>query len=109
MTGAILSDGFLRGGEVSSEEGFDALGLGKQVSRVSQLRCLDGDHLGEVEDILLTEKVESPCPLAELVVVERVIIGLPRDLSDIEVARNAEVPAEATQLCPWPSSSWVSR
>jgi hypothetical protein len=60
--GTILSDSLLRGGGVSSEDGFDALGLGKQVSRVSKLRCLDGDHRREVKDIPLTEKVEPPRP-----------------------------------------------
>jgi hypothetical protein len=43
QVGTILSNSLLRGGPVSSEEGFETLGLGKQVCRVTQLRCLDGD------------------------------------------------------------------
>jgi hypothetical protein len=53
----ILPDSLFCGGDVSSEEGFDALGLGKQIRRVTQLRCLDGDRPRKVKYILFAEKV----------------------------------------------------
>ena len=45
----ILPDSLFCGGDVSTEEGFDAHRLGKQVCRVTQLRCLDGDGCREAD------------------------------------------------------------
>jgi hypothetical protein len=65
----IPPDSLYRGGGVSSEEGPDSLGPGKQARRVIQLRCLDSDHPREVKDIFIAEKLESSRPPAELMVV----------------------------------------
>ena len=75
--------------------------LGKQVRRVTQLRCFDRDRSGEIEDILAAEKVEPTRPPAELLVEELIVIGLPTDLRDVEVARHTKVPTEAAQLFPF--------
>ena len=72
--GTILPDSLFRGGGVLSEEGFDALGLGKWVCRVTQSRCLDGDRARQIEDILVAEEVMPPRPSAELLVEEGIVI-----------------------------------
>ena len=43
----------------------------------------------------VAEEVEPPRPPAELAVEERFVVGLPRELGDVEVARDTEVPAKA--------------
>lgn len=65
-----------------------------------QLGCLDGDHLREVEDVLLAKKVDPSRPPAELAVRERIVVWSPVDLGDIEVARDVEVLTDALQFLP---------
>ncbi len=61
---------------------------------MTQLWCLNRDH-PDVKNILIPEELESSRPPAELLVEEGVVIRLPTDLPDIEVARHTEVPTEA--------------
>src|SRR5690348_15683499 len=96
----ILPDRLLRSAGVSSQESFDALGLRKQVRRVTQLRCLNRNPSFELHDVFIAEEVEPSRPPAELEVEERFVVGLPREPGDVEVPRDTDVPAKAAQLFP---------
>ena len=96
----ILPDCFLGGTGVSGEEGFDALGLRKQVRRVTQLRCLNRNPSFELHDVFIAEEVEPSSPPTKLAVEERFVVRLPREPGDVEVPRDTEVPAQAVQQFP---------
>ena len=55
--GTVLADSLLRGGGVGGQECFDALGLREQIGRVTQLRCLRGNPLLELEKVFVTKEV----------------------------------------------------
>jgi hypothetical protein len=85
---------------IGREKGLDAGRRREEIGCVPQLRCLDGDHPGEVKDVLLAKKVEPPRPPAELAVEEGIVVRPPVDLGNIKVARDVEVPTETSQLLP---------
>src|SRR5271157_1966319 len=97
---AVFSDVLLGALNVIGEEGFHIRGLGKQVRRMTQLRFLDRNAHRKVEDILVAKEVHLPCSARKLLVEERIVSGLPVDLSDVEVAGDAQVPTEAAQKFP---------
>lgn len=71
---AVLADVLFRGADVSGEKCLHATGFGEEISRMAQLRRLNGDSSLQVEDVLLAEQIELPRPPAELVVKEGIVV-----------------------------------
>ena len=67
---------------------------------MTQFGGLDRNPSGEIKDVLFSVEVQPPSSPAELLIEERIVVGLPVDLSDVEVAGDAEVPTEAAQMFP---------
>ena len=62
------------------------------------MRRFDDNCPFEVEDIFLPKQVEPSRAPAEMAIIEGIIIRLPGDLSDLKVARDAQVPTEFLQF-----------
>src|SRR5215472_3352993 len=96
----VIADVFLGRPNVGGEKGLHAPRLGKDIGRMAQLWSLD-DHRGlESKDVFVPEQIEIPRAPAELAVEKVVVVRPPVDLSNIEVSRNSQVPANPLEVCP---------
>ena len=84
---------------VQGEETLHTSWLCEYVGGMAQLRRLDDDRLLKGENVFATKQVGSAGSTRELTVEERVIIGTPTDLSDIEISRNTHRRTHPFQLC----------
>jgi len=76
-------------------------GFRKHISRVTELGRFNGDRSLKAEDVFIPKQVHLPRSSAELVVEELVVVRPPRDLSDIEVSRNLQLPANRSERLPF--------
>ena len=67
---------------------------------MAKLRRLYGYTMLELQDVLAPKEIKSPYSLADLTVKEGIVVRAPVNLSDVEVAGEAEVPTEAAQMFP---------
>src|SRR5450432_3488827 len=58
----------------------------------------DYNRAFELEDVLVPEQEHFAGALAELAIVEPIIVGLPRDLRDVEIRGNAQLVANTVQF-----------
>jgi hypothetical protein len=66
-------------------------GLGKDLCGMAQLWCLDHYRFLAVENIVFAEQIDPAGSAGELAVKEGVVIRTPANLSNVEIARNAEL------------------
>src|SRR5712692_9403578 len=83
---------------VDGEKLGHAGGPGKKIGGMAKLRRLHDYCLRKIEDVFRPKQVQAASTLAELPVVEGIIIWLPCDVRDVEIARNAQRSAESLQV-----------
>ncbi len=86
----VVSGGF----GILVHECADIAGSGKNVCGVPQLRDLRDDRARQLEDVFIAEEVHVLAPLLQLFVKVRIVVGLPTELSDIEIRRYSKASAE---------------
>src|SRR5258708_36067142 len=64
-------------------------GLGKEISGMAELRCLDNRGPLKIEDVFGPKQVKATSTFAELVEIEGVIVWLPSNQRDVEIPRHA--------------------
>src|SRR5215471_5888145 len=67
---------------------------------MAQLWSLDDRRGLESKDVFVPEQIETACAPTELAVEKVVVVGPPGDLSNIEVSRNSQVPANPLDVPP---------
>src|SRR6266852_5836095 len=85
---AIVPNVVLGDVPVDCQEIGHAGGPGKKIGGMAELRSLHNYGFLKVEDVFGPKQIKVTSTLAELLVVEGVIIWLPRDLRDVEIAGN---------------------
>src|ERR1035437_57705 len=68
------------------------------VGRMTLLGNLDYNRAFEFEDVLVPEQEHFAGALAELAIVEPIVVRLPGDLRDVEIRRNAQLVANTVQF-----------
>src|ERR1022692_2695725 len=68
------------------------------VGRMTLLGNLDYNRAFELEDVLVPEQKHFAGALAELAIVEPIIVRLPGDRRDVEIRRNAQLVANTVQF-----------
>jgi hypothetical protein len=84
----ILADVVLGRGFVDSEKFDHAHGFGKEIRGMAELRCLDNYRPLQIENVFRPEQINVASALAELPVVEDVVVRLPSNERNIEVYGN---------------------
>ena len=64
---------FLVGPDVESQEALHAGWLREKIGCMPELRCLH-HHSAGIEDVFLSEQIEPPRPLRQLLIKERVVV-----------------------------------
>jgi hypothetical protein len=67
---------------------------------MAELGCLDYHHSLEVKDVFGPKEIETTGTSAELLVEAGVVVGLPGDQSNVEIARHAQTRAELLEFTP---------
>src|SRR6266566_2518433 len=65
--------------------------FGKHVCGMAQLGCLGHNSLFNFENIFVAEQIDPAGSAGELAVKERVVIRTPANLSNVEIAGDAEL------------------
>ena len=73
-------------------------GAGEDIRRVALLGNFYDDGALQFKDVLIAEQKELATALSQLIVEEGVVIGLSRDLGDIEIGRDPPLVAEPLQI-----------
>src|SRR5215469_10744833 len=76
---AVGANVFLAGPDVESQEALHAGRLREKIGCMPELRCLD-HHSAGIEDVFISERIEPPCPLRQLLIKERVVVWPPSQL-----------------------------
>jgi hypothetical protein len=65
---------------------------------MAELGCLHDYRSLEIKDVLRPKEIETAGAPAELLVKEGVVVGLPGDQSNVEIARHAQMRAEHLEI-----------
>ena len=106
---AIIPDIVLADPGVERKKAFHAAWLGKNISGVAELWGLHHNRLLKVENIFGPERIYLPGAARELAIEERVVVGTPADLCDVEVSRNTKIRANLFELRFFDSAVFESR
>jgi hypothetical protein len=65
---------------------------------VAQVRSFDNHCLFDIENVFVAKQEDPASAARELAIEERIVIGTPTDLRDVEIPRNAHVRTHSFQL-----------
>src|SRR5712692_8225654 len=98
--GAILTDVILRNSGVRADPLIEVCRPGEDVSCMSLLWNFDHNGALQLEYVFFPKEEHLAGALPELVVIERIVVRLPRYLRDVEIRRDVEFVADAGQFPP---------
>ena len=96
----ILADVILGSSRVRADPLIEIRRPRENVGRMPLLRNFHHGGVLQLEDVLVPEEKLLAGTLPELVVIERIVVRLPRYLGDVEIRRDPEFAADASQFRP---------
>jgi len=94
---AVGTNVFFAVPDIERQETLHAGRLREQIGCMPELRRLHHDS-ADIEDVLVSEDIESPRLLHQLMIAERVIVWPLGQLSDIKVARHSQFSQKAVKF-----------
>src|SRR5439155_19638422 len=83
---------------VEDEKAIHVPGFRENIRGVAQWRRLDNHCFFYLEDVFITKEVRPPSVARQLAVKERIVIGAPTDLSDVEVRGDSQLLTHSDQV-----------
>src|SRR6266705_1556799 len=90
MVGSLLS---LHGQRIIANPLFEIPRTREYIGRMTLLGNFDDSSALQLEDVFVPEQEHFARALAELAVVEPIVVWLPRNLCDVEISGNAQLVA----------------
>ena len=95
---AVVADVVFADPGVQGKKTPHAAGLGENIGGMTEFRGLNHDRLLQIEDVFGPEQIDLPGATRELAIEERVIVGTPADLHDVEVTGDVKIRAHLLEF-----------
>jgi hypothetical protein len=97
---SIVADVILRRSGIFASPLFEVCGNGEDIRRMPLFRDLNNNGTLQLENVFGANQEHLAGSSLELLIEERIVVGLPGDLGDVEVGWDTQITTDAFQFLP---------